>query len=214
MLELVLLTACACQNTQRSGPTSVRDGLAQGGRNGEVRQEGGPSASPTESPSTATAAGPVAGAAESEEPVAIVNGAAIDRRAFTRLLIESRGLSLLQQIVMREAARQEAQRQGFTISPADVDREYDLTLQAARFNGKDPEKLTPARREQLIEEWTQSRGVTRTELTIAMERQACLRKLAEKDIETTDEMLQKEYARVHGEKVEVRHLQAPALRVC
>lgn len=209
---LLMAALCACQNTERSAPTSVRDGLTQGGRTGESRPMADPSTLPAGSP--IAAAGPTAGATEADEPIAMVNGAAIDRRAFIRLLIESRGLSLLQQIVLREAARQEAQRQGFVVSPLDIDREYDLTLQAARFNGRDPEKLTPARREQLIEEWTQSRGVTRTELTIAMERQAWLRKMAEKNVETTDEMLQKEYARVHGERVEVRHLQAPAPRVC
>jgi parvulin-like peptidyl-prolyl isomerase len=145
--------------------------------------------------------------------VAIVNDVPIGRRAFIRQLTESRGLPLLQQLILREAVRQEARRRGLTVTDEDVDHEYDLTLQAARFDGDDPEKLTPARREQLIGEWTQTRGVTRRELAIAMQRQACLRKLAAGSVQITEDMLPPEYDRVYGEKVQVRHIQLAARRV-
>jgi foldase protein PrsA len=45
-----------------------------------------------------------------------------------------------------------------------------------------------------------------------MARQAHLRKLAETQVKIDDEMLQKEFKRVHGEKVEVRHIQLAAPR--
>ncbi|MFH1418913.1 MAG: peptidylprolyl isomerase [Planctomycetota bacterium] len=146
-------------------------------------------------------------------PIAIVNDVPIEQKAVIRELIETRGLPLLQQHILRELARQATARAGLSVESVDIDREYDLTLQAARFNGKDVEKLTPARRAQMIEEWTQSRGVTRTELAIAMERQAHLRKLAERGVKTNEAMLQQEYKRVHGDKVEVRHIQLAAPRV-
>jgi len=149
----------------------------------------------------------------SGRPVALVNDIPIERKALTQLLLESRGLALLQQLVLREVVHQEAVRLGLVTTEDDVTREYDLTLQAERFNGKDVENLTPARREQLIEEWTRTRGVTRQELAIAMERQACLRQLAKDRVKIADEMLRKEFARVHGEKVEVRHIQLAAPRV-
>ena len=152
------------------------------------------------------------GPARPGRPVAFVNDVPIERTVLIQLLIEGRGLDLLQQIVLREAARQETHRLGITVTADDIDHEYDLTLQAAQFDGKDVEKLTPARREQLIEEWTRSRGVARPELAVAMARQAHLRKLAEKQVKINDEMLQKEFKRVHGEKVEVRHIQLAAPR--
>ncbi len=147
------------------------------------------------------------------KPVAFVNDKPIERKKLIQLLLETRGLGTLQQLILEELAKQETQRLSLVILPADIDREYDLTLQAARFNGKDPESLTPARREQLIDEWTRTRGVTRQELAIAMTRQTHLRKIAQGQVTIADEMLLQEYERVHGEKVEVRHLQLAAERV-
>ena len=148
----------------------------------------------------------------SSPPVAFVNDRPIARREWIDLLVASRGLPLLQQMILLEVARQEAQRSQIKVSSADVDREYDLTLEASRFNGKDPDKLTPARREQLIAEWTTSRGVTREELHTAIARQAYLRKLADRRVSYSDEMLHDEYDRVHGERVEVQHIQLAAPR--
>lgn len=152
-------------------------------------------------------------AARPSKPIALVNEVPIERTALIQMLLEGRGLNLLRQMILEEVARQEAERQGLSASPADTDHEYDLTLQAARYDGKDVENLTPARREQLIEEWTRSRGVTRQELAVAMARQAHLRKIAEKHVKIEEGMLEKEFRRVHGEKVEVRHIQLAAPRV-
>ncbi|MBN2563230.1 MAG: peptidyl-prolyl cis-trans isomerase [Phycisphaerae bacterium] len=209
-IALLSITVGACNRPSGVEPPSVRQSLAHG-----RRDAGEPLAAEAQTRSGPGAAARQEGPAASSRPIACVNGVPIDRRTFIKLLTESRGLPLLQQVVVREVVRQEAERLGLTVTPADIDREYDLTLQAARFNGGEPEKLTPARREQLIEEWTQARGVTRQELAIAMERQAWLRQMAEAkgDVEITEEMLRREFARVHGEKVEVRHIQLPALRV-
>lgn len=150
--------------------------------------------------------------APSSRPIAMVNGQPIDRRDFLRRLIDARGLPLLQQMVLSEVARQESERMGLTVTQRDIDREYDITLQGARFNGKDIEALTPVRRAQLIEEWIKTRGIAREELAVAMERQAHLRKIAYGQIEVTEGMVRREYDRVHGEKVEVRHIQLAAKR--
>lgn len=148
----------------------------------------------------------------SGDPVAIVNGAAIDRGQLLAILLDSRGLATLQQIILEEVAVQEARRQGVSVTAADIDREYDLTLQANRFNGHDPDKLTPARREKIIDDWCRKNGVTRAELAIAMHRQAHLRPLAERRVSITEAMVKQEYDRVHGEKAVVRHVQLAAPR--
>jgi hypothetical protein len=149
---------------------------------------------------------------KSIRPIAIINGTPVDRRELITLLIETRGLSLLQQLLLREAALQELARLGLSMNEADIDHEYELTLLADQFNGKDPDKLTPARREQLIEDWTRTRGVTKRELDIAMHRQAALRKIAQTRLKISDEMLHAEFDRIHGEKAEVRHIQFDAAR--
>lgn len=179
--------------------TTVRDTAIQGYEQKHLAPASQSAEAPKEQPPTG-------------RPIAFVNDAPIDRAVLVQLLLEGRGLNLLQQMMLREAARQEAGRQGLAATPEDVNHEYDLTLQAARYDGKDVEKLTPARRDQLIEEWTRSRGVTRQELAVAMERQAHLRKLAQGRVKISGEMLQQEYKRAHGEKVEVRHIQLAASR--
>ncbi len=154
---------------------------------------------------------PVAKAAPSRT-VASVNGVAIERKDLIDLLLRAKGLTILQQMVLRETAKQEARRKGIAIVEADIEQEYEFTLQADQFNGKDPDKLTPARREQLIDDWARTRGVSREELRMAMERQACLRKLVQDRIEIDETMLRKEFDRTYGEKVEVRHIQLEASR--
>ncbi len=145
--------------------------------------------------------------------VAFVNGQPIAQRELVRTLIEGRGLGLLQQMMLREAARQEAERLGLKITKLDIEHEYDIAVRGERFNGKDVEALTPARREKMIDDWTQSRGVPRAELAIAMERNAYLRKIVADSVTITEAMLRREYERVHGERVEVRHIQLAAKRV-
>ena len=163
-------------------------------------------------PVPAETQGGLGGSERAVPPVATVNGQPVPRRELIRLLVKGRGLALLQQMLLLEVARQEADRLGLKVTKADIRHEYDLTLRGERFDGKDVEALTPARRKQLIDQWTRTRGIPRTELKIAMERQSTLRKIAQGQVEITDAMLHREYNRVHGEKVEVRHIQLPAKR--
>jgi len=179
---------------------TVHDSAAQG----YARQAPPPATTPAEK-----AAEP----ARTGKPIAMVNDVPIERAALIQMLVEGRGLNLLRQMILQEGARQEAAKQGLAISSTDTDHEYDLTLQAARYDGKDVENLTPARREQMIEDWTRSRGVTRQELAVAMTRQAYLRKIAEKGVKIDEGMLEQEFKRTYGEKVEVRHIQLAAPRV-
>jgi parvulin-like peptidyl-prolyl isomerase len=194
-----VLSSVGCEQLSPPAAT-VHDSVAQG--------HGKPTPTPGTMPAEKTA-----GPARPGKPIATVNDVPIERTALIQMLVEGRGLDLLRQMVLQETARQEATRQGLSISSADTDHEYDLTLQAARYDGKDIENLTPARREQMIEDWTRSRGVTRQELAVAMTRQAYLRKIAEKGVRIDDGMMEKEFKRTHGEKAEVRHIQLAAPRV-
>lgn len=177
-----------------------------------VRDQMAASAVRTPPSSQPAAPGSSAKATVRGRPIATVNGEAIDRSELVELLIKSKGLGILQQLVLIRVVQQEAARRGLTCSEADVALEYERTIEADHFNGKDPAQLTDARREQIIAEWTRTRGVSREELDIAIRRQALLRKMVADQIRVDEDMLRKEFARVHGEKAEVRHLQLAAPR--
>lgn len=148
--------------------------------------------------------------------IATINGEPVGRNEFVEMLIDAHGLQLLQLVLLREAARQEADRLNLAVGEADIFREYDITAHAEHLNGKDVEALTPVRREQIVEEWTRSRGVSRAELHVAMEKQAILRKIAESMLASktlSDAQVAREYRRVYGERVEVRHIQFDNQRV-
>lgn len=195
---VVLLTAAGCG-----------EGFDQAEAGGIVAERLSEPRTPQNSPPAPRAAG-----APARRPaVAFVNGHPIERRALIRTLVQARGLGLLQQMMLREVARQEAERRGLRITPDDIDREYEITLRADQFNGADTASLTPARREKLIDDWTRSRGVPREELAVAMERNAYLRRIVAGQVDITEEMLRREYRRLHSARVEVRHIQLAARRV-
>ncbi len=152
------------------------------------------------------------GASSTSRPVAVVNGEEIARRDLINLLIETRGLMQLQQLVLGRLAEQETRRLNLTVTPADIEREYELTLEADRFNGKDKDHLTPTRREQLIADWLRTRAISRAELDIAIRRQTHLRKIAEQRIVISQDMLEQEFRIKHGPRAEVRHIQLGAPR--
>ena len=200
-LACVLLIGCGSpESSSQDGGRSIADRFAQ-------------DSNAKEDDSQSDRMSKRGGSLADDRALATVNGRPIERSELVGLLIRGRGLPLLQQIILRDLARQEAERLGRRLSSAEIDHEYDLTLQGARFDGKDVKALTPVRREQLIDEWTRNRGVPREELRVAMTRQAHLRLIVREDIEITTEMLEVEYRRVHGEKVEVRHIQLAAERV-
>lgn len=206
-LSIFLSMLSACE-TGGSSASSVRDRMAAGD---------GPSTPGSDDAAESTGTSKVdRPAAESSStpsrPVAVVNGEEIARRDLITLLIETRGLLQLQQLVLARLAEQEARRLNLTITPADIEHEYELTLEADRFNGKDKDKLTPARKEQLIADWLRTRGISRMELDIAIRRQAHLRKIAEGHVRILPEMIEREYRIKHGPRVEVRHIQLGAPR--
>ena len=196
MTLLFALAVGGC--TPKPAGASISDAFA--GR----RTESQASSSPLEGDN---AGGPAA-AASGDDAIATVNGQAISRDWLTRALIQTHGLELLVLKISVEVARQEAARQGVEITTADVDREYDLALKVAESGGG----VTPQRRQQLIDRWLMSRGVSAEELRLAMNRQALLRKLAERRMPLTESAERDEFARLYGAKVEIRHIELASQR--
>lgn len=138
--------------------------------------------------------------------VARVNGQAIRRGDITSVLLRGRGKRLLEELIVLEAVRQEAAKKNIP--------ETD-TLVAAQLN-RILADMAPGkpRREQLalLDYMLDSRGLTRPEFDLIVERQALLRELVNPYVEVTEEMLRAEYERQHGRRVEVRQLVVSNIR--
>lgn len=166
---------------------------------------------PPEAPKAARLANAPGDAAANAVPIAAVNGVGVDRRDFVRLLVKAHGLPLLQRIVLRDLARQEAANANITVTRADIEAEYDLTIREAMGSNASGE-WNPAQREKFIDELVRMRGWSRDELDIVMERQALLRRMVADRVKITPTELRAAFDREHGEKVEVRHIQLAAAR--
>jgi parvulin-like peptidyl-prolyl isomerase len=125
------------------------------------------------------------------------------------LLLRSRGLGVLEQLIALELARQAAEAEGVAITPADIHAEYDRSV--ARISSPVPAATQPVlgkeARETLLSQILARRGLSRDEFNLAMERQAYIRKLAEKRLQITEAMLRTHYETMYDERVQIRHIQ-------
>lgn len=160
---------------------------------------------------------PPAGALPASEPsadppIATVNGTAIPRGRLIELLIRSRGVAVLDQLVGLETARQSAELRGASLTEADVAREETLSLRRLvdPLWSVAPQTFDRRIAEQVLTATLSQRNMSREEFDILTRRNAYLRKLAEADILITDADLQSEFAVQFGPKVEVRHIQLTA----
>lgn len=138
--------------------------------------------------------------------VARVNGQAVRRGDIVSVLLRGRGKRLLEELIVLEAVRQEAAKKNIQETDALVAAQLNRIL-ADMAPGK-------PRREQLalLDYMLESRGLTRPEFDLIVERQALLRELVNPYVEVTEQMLRAEYERQHGRRVEVRQLVVSNIR--
>lgn len=136
--------------------------------------------------------------------VARLRGEPILMRQLIPILVETKGLAVLLNLVQLEATKQEAARQGITVSPEEIKAEFDMTL--AKMFGDDAK---PADYEALLTQFLEKENVGRPEFSLVMENNAYLRKLALHGVEgkITDEILQEAFRQMYGEKIQVRHIE-------
>ncbi|MGE3182628.1 MAG: peptidyl-prolyl cis-trans isomerase [Phycisphaerae bacterium] len=142
--------------------------------------------------------------------IAIVNGRTITRKEFDDFLVASRGVHALRQLIVAELAETEAARRGFRVTDADVQREYQSSLE--RFFPPDQRggQMTSEEREKALKQLLVEKGMTRAEFDLAMKRNVCLRRIVEADFTVDEATLREVFARNYGEKVQVRHVQIRA----
>lgn len=147
------------------------------------------------------------------DPIAMINGSPLNRAAFDRLLLDSYGLALFEQLVMLEAARQKADAAKLKITDEDIDAEYQRALRRMSLPpaGLDAKPLDDATSEALLQEILTSKNIPRKQYMLSIERNTYLRKLVEKGLVVKDDQIRAAFDRLYGERVQVRHIQLASL---
>lgn len=147
------------------------------------------------------------------DAVAMVNGTPISKWELQQVLKDAHGLQVMQQLIVLELARQESKRLGLKVSEGEVDREFERAMKKiAGETREDGKKLTESEQRQALEFMLQQKCISMPEFRIGMCRNAHLRKIVEQRFEVTEATLREEFARTHGERVEVRHIQVDDTR--
>jgi parvulin-like peptidyl-prolyl isomerase len=142
------------------------------------------------------------------DAIAIVNGRPLARREVVDLLMESHGLAAMQQLIMLDLARQETRRLGLEVAPADVRAEYDYSVeQLAQQANPDGTPMSEDQKRRTLDALLEQKGLSMAEFMVGMERNAHLRKAVRRDVKVDERLVREQFARIYGEKVEVRHIQ-------
>ncbi len=153
---------------------------------------------------------PAPPAATSTDAIATVGTSQIPRDEFVALLIRSRGVPVIEQLIGLSAAEEFAKKRGVTVSDADVDFEYELALRRL----SDPlafsttEGFDIAEAERLLDSILASRSMSRPEFMVTVRRNACLRRVLAAEFTVTDEQLRSEYDLAFGDRIQLRHIQS------
>lgn len=198
-----LLLVSGCESGGSSQSTSVEDAMGSQ-RSASVRTENRETNENTAAPERVEAF-----SGRNVDAIAKVSGVPIARSRLVDLLVEGRGLVALEQLIVLEAAKQRSRSAGIVVTKADVQREYEASLEKLLAdNVSDAEGVMKRQAgEAMLDDLLQRRGVGRSEYMVVMERNAYLRKLADRDISYTQDQVRAQFEQSHGEKVEVRHIQ-------
>ena len=155
-------------------------------------------------------AGAAPARADDGDAVALVNGHPVAREELIRVLMESHGVEMLQQLIILQVVKQEGRNRKIRVTSEEIDAEFKSSLdRIAEQAGMSPTEATEKNKRDALQQVLDERGISMAEFMIGMERNAYLRKLVENDIQITEETLREQFARMYGERVVVRHIQIP-----
>jgi parvulin-like peptidyl-prolyl isomerase len=145
--------------------------------------------------------------------IATVNGEPIGRGRFVRMLMDSHGPGVLEQMILLMSAKQAAAAKSLAVAPMDIQAAEDEALRriSAPMGNPDASPLDRPTAERLLTDFLRIKGLSRTEWDCRMELRAYITKIAQADVAAlpiTDEMLEDEYGLAYGERVRIRHIQA------
>lgn len=161
-------------------------------------------------PATASSAEPseTESAPEKRDAVmARVNGEPIYMSRLNDLLLRSHGVPTAQQLIALELVRQEAERQGITVTEEDVERQERMLVRRLF-----PDVKTDQQRKMALSQIRQQNDVSEPQWRIIVRRNAYQTALAEPRVEVTEEDLEEAFARKYEQKARVRHIQVGSLQ--
>jgi parvulin-like peptidyl-prolyl isomerase len=140
--------------------------------------------------------------------VAQVNGRPITVGQLDKPLIEAYGLNVLLNLVQLELARQQVENAHATVTPADVQRERELTLEGMFPNAPKEDY------DRLLDQILGQEKITRPEFEIVVETNAHLRKLVAPMMQgkVTEDNLREGFAAFYGETARVRDIRLSNLQ--
>ena len=144
---------------------------------------------------------------------AVVNGQPILADRLIDILLQTHGADLLEQIIALDSAKHLAAQMGIAMTESDAKQEYDRTLQRLYdpLAAVNVEAFDRQAAERLLDTLLASRGSSRAELRLVVERNAYLRKIAFASLRVSSEQLQQTFLDLYGERVQVRHIQLATL---
>ena len=138
--------------------------------------------------------------------MAFVNGKPVYMAGLHEVLVANYGYKIAQQMVAEELVRQAAQQAGLTANDADVAAEHEDSL-AQMF----PDVQGLSQRERLLDQLIDKGQISRLQWDMSMRRNALLTKLAQREVEVTEQELRDEFSDEYGRRIVVRHIQLPSL---
>lgn len=147
------------------------------------------------------------------ETVATIGTAAISRDDLVSLLVRSRGVPVLEQLVGLAATEELARKRGVAVSEADVDFEYELALRRLwdPLAFSTTEGFDKNEAERLLDSILSARSMSREEFMVTVRRNAVLRRVLAAELTISDEQLRAEYDLAYGDRVQIRHIQLGSL---
>ncbi len=142
-----------------------------------------------------------------ERPImAMVNGRPIYMEQLHHHLVASFGSSFAKYLIDFEIVQQAADAEDVQLTDADIADEHERSLARMSIQTADP-----AEREQLLTQALQESGMTREQYDLWLKGRALLRKLAEANVEVSEQDVREEFDRQFGRKILVRTLQLSSL---
>lgn len=168
-----------------------------------------PTSRPARKKSVATKLSSESAGSENSDAIATVGEKSISREEFVSLLIRSRGVAVLEQLVGLAAAEDFAKKRGVNLTDADVEFEYELALRRL----SDPLAFTIGEgfdkpdAERLLDSVLAARFMSRPEFMLTVRRNAFLRRALAAETKISEEQLRAEFDLAYGDRMQVRHIQ-------
>lgn len=144
---------------------------------------------------------------EGQSPLAVVRGETVTREEVVHPLLQQYGLNFLLLTVQFKIARQEANKAGITITPADVENERNLTIKNL-FPEADQKDYA-----QLIDQLLAKQGISRQQFELLISTNAILRKIAEPSAvnSISEDNIKRAFELKYGAKFVIRDIKLPNL---